>query len=248
MKKLILTLLLIIHVFNAKSQSNKFQIETLETYVTFEAFFRDSATLKLNYEIKEANDHFIQIRKKYNTRTDKIDRNKYYGFKYKGKKYFNLFWSESKNEHLFVPLEMEGFFSLIVIPISKKDPNISNSNFPGGLASVILKNHMRSKWKDREGNKYYILILEPNIKGTAYANYRRFSDTDGYGVYISNVSRKRYNRKFGFNLLKRKTYLEDWKEVVNKLNGLHNSGKLDYTQEQKEAAREEKNRKNQKRF
>lgn len=221
---------------NLKAQKKEFQTLLLETYKTSDEFFQDSSSMEFLYEIDTLNEqHYIFVKKKLNPISKKKDREKHYGFKYKGRKYFNLFWSENQNQHVYVPLDMEGFFSLILMPTDKLDLFIPNAYSSGVLGSLILEPKMRSEWNDKNDKVYYIMILEPSIKGSSYAPRGRVSDLDAYGVYLSNVSIKRYNKRFGLNLEKHKTTVEDWIDVVNKLNKLHDSGKLDYSQEQKEA-------------
>lgn len=242
MKHIIRLLILILGTLNVNAQKKEVQSHILETYTTSDQFLQDSSSLKLLYEINTIKENYIHIKRKLNPTTKKKDKGKYYGFKYKGKKYYNLLWSESSNQHLYLPLEVEGFFSLILMPVGEVNARVPAAYSMGILPALILEKQARSVWKDKDGKAFYIMILEPNIKGSAYAFYSSASDKKVFGVYMSNVSRKRYNRKFGFNLEKRETKVEDWIDVVNNLNTRHKQGDLDYTEKQKEAAAEQEKR------
>lgn len=232
--------MVILFVLNANAQKKELQDHLLETYKTSEEFLKDSASLKHIYQITTIEKNYIHVRRKLNPKTKKKDKGRYYGFKYNGKKYYSMLWSESSNQYLYVPVDVEGFFSLILMPRGKVNSSMPSLYSMGAIGAVLMQNQAQSIWKDKAGNQFYIMILEPNIKGSAYYTYSSLSDKKIFGVYMGKASIKRYNRKFGFNLEKRGTKVEDWIDVVNHLNTLHDEGKLDYSLKQKEAIAREK--------
>lgn len=242
MKNLIKFLFLIPFAINAQAQEKETQSLVLDTYKTTYEFSKDSASIECIYEVNTITEDYIHIKKKLNTETKEKDKNKYCGFKYNDKKYYNLLRSESSNPRLYVPVHLEGFFSLVLMPKGKVNTYMPSRYSGGVLTAALTKNQIQNVWLDKDGKEFYIMIFEPNIKGTACYAYSSLADREAFGVYMGKASIKRYNNKFGFNLDKKTTKVEDWIEVVNHLNKLHAEGNLDYSLKQIEALKRKKER------
>lgn len=209
--------LLSLMAFNVYGQKEKkWKPTQLEVYMTPKAFTSSSDAIKISGEAFISNNQYIHIKKFPNSDIGKRSKNTVpYGIKYKDKKYYNMYRTECDNQYQYFPLEIEGFFGLMLI--SKKT---SNHIFPHQYAKADY-------WEDKNGNLFHVMILEPNIPTSLNYNIGFRSKSKCYfGNYATKNRIKKYNKKYDFNYDKKSMKVEDWIILVKTLNERHQNGKL----------------------
>lgn len=201
--------------FNVYGQKkSKWEPTQVEVYMTPKAFKSSSDAIEISAEAHISNSQYIHIKKFPNSDIGRTSKNTVpYGIKYKAKKYYNMYRTECNNHYMYFPLEIEGFYGLMLI--SKK---ASNHVFPDQYAKAHY-------WEDKNGDLFHVVILEPNIPTSLNYNVGFRSKSKCYfGQYATKGRVRRYNKTFGFNFDKKNMKVEDWILLVKTLNERHKKG------------------------
>lgn len=156
--------------------------ETTETFLNNEPMHVNAGIL-----VKDQSDQHITLKGIFDRTTgEKIDKGlSAWAMEFNGDKYFNLGYSTDVNHwKTYAKFDIEGKYSVIVIDDSS--PNVlktTSNSYGGGLAGALAAESLKwgKNWKDRNGDKKRILIIDTEDVSPKRGNRNRSS----HGNYMT---------------------------------------------------------------
>lgn len=199
--------------------SKMHEFTVVDVYQNIDEYLQDKPSAQVYAKIDEDPDYLF-IKDMYDIETKQRITNKqktyFFGIKHGHKQFFCMINSERIDHRFFIPLEIEGYYSLALIPYGKKMLHRKASG--GGVAfRLAMESVMNKKFIDKYGEEYLVMIIEPPVETRPYKKTK-----EHFGIYMDpSTSRKRYNESFNMNLKKKELTVEVWVDIVRELNKIY---------------------------